>query len=867
MATLTGQTGTTEDARLTTGVGGTELRSDPTLVDPIVVELMPPPGQPGNPRTIGWLGQALGVAHRVNSLPNAELAVRLSAAELWHDDTAQGGGFLVNNGTEAAPSYQPLHEALADDSVVRVRTARESPEQDFELMRGFVRGVRRNGAAGYQAAIALVHVADVLDKEARYKLVGQTWIRNKTLAENPGAGDIFNPELKTALSQVCVFNPFGNGNCWARLAKFTNASHDAGIAWSPLLSDIKLRVPLFWGARTAESRSWSYARLLAWLLFWARWTEGAVDGDGQPTIEPHMTLHRLHDWNLMSIISGEGDAADEARPVGEGQTRSNLLLIEPEAAGTALSNAWERALLAKPNSLVLERLSWLDALDYVCMSAGIGYCWEPRAIGNEVMWGLRFFLPDAPDTRRLTLAQASPHFRTNDKTWSAVRAQANVNAFDVGVDYERCNNSVREVGAGFKYEVTVELLPAWKIDDNWDVDVSNAGQVQTAVDASNIVGGQFYSRYSSEGADFRFGGPDSQYQLVGRLWALNTHGALRGLGRQYGPFKGYPFVPEGDAADQYRLFDLADVLAGEMFRADEGDFYQRGQTAPIPRPFEPRVTQDAKGQESPPIVELSFAGDPNGVNPTPASSWFQVAGDVKVMRWDARVLVDIKSLRDITDKRPVDPSTVMTFPEAYIRGKLRVRVTAGLTGDAALDTLPISIADGSLSARERSLLVVRREDLHCNFRDDNPPGFVAGFTGGNSQFKGRPLPTEQRLDHGAAQAHAVQLVRRLDRVRHVGTFSLPELVFGQTRMSDDGGGTPQPAPEGYRPGDLVTMLKAEEGNDRRPFDVPLRANREDSGAIVAGVTYTYSQGAEGQGAAIGTTLQLEDPNFRVSVRG
>ena len=754
---------------------------DPLVLDPLVVKR-----QVGaQSQTVPWLGCEIHVDWPLNGLPSARLPITL------------GDGFLVNEGSESEPNYQTIENALPDDQEVSIRTARGDPENDVELFRGYREKVRRDArgnVTGSQrarektAVLELVHVADCLRREKDYVVWGQCRrCKGAVVAGSAAVG----PTRYTGLE--CVFNREGRGNCdTTRLAV-------------PGLGEGEPNVPVFGEPRVdaspiVESEAWSWARVLVYLAYLGRRTGGASIGN--------FTVHDFRFWNLFEEATAE------------------RMAIDPDTLGTEPpSEPWERVLLGKPRSHVLEGLAWLDAWSYTCQAAGLGYVWEPRWADGGIHWGIRLFVPgtaaltsDANVPRHTRVRLPSPDYTVHDKPWTDILDAANVTGFSLVSDPKPIVNQCRMSGSTVKYEVTLELVPAWELDDWWDVDPDDGDAVRVAL--ARLGGPAFRARYGASAAT-------GLRWRVGRLWGANMIGDLDGYGRPWGQYDD----------DAYELFDLTDVEAGEVGGASDLCAVRR-------RPFEACVSGISTRTPRPPLIEASFDG---------GTTWETIPVGVRALRHDALIYFTVDNLDEVT--AALGDNAGRSPAWAYIKGLLRVRVTAGLRGDRAVgdDTLGGQLHSSGISAanRARFRLLNRRNSLHMELRED-----VGGLSGGNSQFKGTDRPVAGRDNRDQGERQCQEFLNRYDRMIFKGPVFLPGLTF-PVPVGESGGGGYTEDEAGYRPGDLVIGVVAEEGAAEHDY-IP-RPNDEEAGAVIAAVEWHYRSDPP---AAL-TTLRLEDAGLVV----
>jgi hypothetical protein len=472
-----------------------------------------------------------------------------------------------------------------------------------------------------------------------------------------------------------------------------------------------------------------------------------------------------------------------------------------------------------------------------------------RAEGERVWHELRFFVDDHRAARRAdwnALMLSSPGTRTDGMSWQQVREKNNVTGLHVVRDYTPLVNRIRSVGAASVYEVTTaprvgqhvtkqppRIVPLWKPNADWDPE--NAGQVEDMVAAA--ASQAFADKYSRDGtlhyAD--------ENNLAGRWWGLPDAGDRTDKVREFGE-PPTPFGPWGSPAF-YATTDLQNFLLGEIPTAGEptpgeppdfvkGHHFVRGRE--FMDGITAREADATKGIE--PFVEVSFN---NG------DTWRMLTAAVVFLPRAARIRFDIPDLRTL-----VDPSSGMSFVEAYIRGVLRIRVTAGIEGDAVPSKTLESATAFTLGKRRRSRHVDRRFTVQTRVRDDrlNAQGGVA-FSGGNSQYKGGELEKIERWDRDKDSAAVRALLRYQDRVHTRASVSLPGIV-----LYDHAAGT------GLRPGDLVRGIRGDSPIDEHTF--PFEAsNREDGSgkyAVVASITHRYVRDLIGGKVSATTIVKLED---------
>ena len=778
---------------------------DPMLADPLVVKIV---GEDGE-EIVPWLGSDIRVRWPLNELPTAQLTASLFA------------GWGVNTGAAQTPVVASVLDALFDHQRVVIETARQSAEMQFRLFEGFL-NTRSVGTAGNDrwANLEFVHIADILRTEPEYVVHGQHWIDVKgieDLRKGVHGLDEIAPRKIGALD--CVLNPDGYGNC----------RHDA-LGLAILGEDVrKWTFPVFTFAKDrAQARLWTWARWLLHLLALPRLTE-----DG-----------KIGDFTRFGFID---------LPVADGLTLPKFITdngwnIEEDAGPQ--TEPWAQAMLASPHSHSCEGMFWLDALTHTCARCGISYYWEPRiGADGQPRWGLGFTIPGYG--RRVSMWLPSPSFETGNKPWQEVMERANVARVDLRQGYDRMANSVGLLGAVAVREITVALVPGWPYAAegssiwSWDLDPANQTRIEEVVLEIGMAGmpGDFADHYNTSGKyQCASQGALAGLSLVGRLWGLNTHGAWTNFGR--------PFVPWRVA--NYALFDLADVRLG-----GGANGLERGLSIARPRRFLPCISGFSPVDPFQPLVEISF--DAGG-------SWRRVQGGCQLSPIDMRVLLTADDLRSEVNAAQWEPGGTygMSLPEAYMRGVLRLRITACIEIDHRFEFEQAALGSQSLSGRVRHTLLHRPGDWITRWRDD-----VDGVAMGNSIFNRGLYPegpggyASQKNSSDAALAEAERFLRQADHVRFAGPVQVPWLVFPTYAGSDD-----EPL-SGYRPGDVVDGIVAEDspsefGHDdvlrHYAHDLHLPGSEEGCFAVVDSIEWIYKQNPP----ACSTTLQLEDAGRLVS---
>lgn len=713
-----------------------------------------------------WLGEGLSIEHRLNAPPSCELGVRLHK------------GFLVNVGTPAAPQLRSLEDVLPDDALIEVFFASQDPQADRPLFVGHAeRFERRATRRGYEARVQCLHEAGTIAERIDRCLVGQLRYRKGQidwLKDHPGELDDLPPRLYRGLR--CIFNPDGARNCDSRIGPLACDPDELGFTAFPL--------PRFTHSLDPAAQSWSWARVLLYVLYVGRWnsTDGTIGDFGDA---------RMIDLNLAATIQAGG-----------------LHAIDPDAAGTP-SDPWARLLLAKPASLVLEGRNWWEALQWCSARCGLWVRVEHVQRDGEWRIGLRFGLPGGAARKRFKLC--SPGWDAAGHTRDEVTEANNVSNLVLISDRSGAANVVEMHGRPIRYETTIELAPLWAADARWDVDWSSLSPQQRdeALAFFGSEEAEVYQRSSSSFAKFD----------VGRLWGV-CDGQERSaeLARSWAPW----------TAERYALLDPAELGFGEF--SDLHGAYTLGMGAVRPRPFEDCASGYGPSSPLPAIVQVSVDG---------GESWAYLPSGVAAMKRSARVYFEID---DLADEALIFKTGTgeLGYVEAYLRGLLRVRVTAGMRGDDVVFTRAESSA--SLLARPRERLLQRPSDIRIEGREAFTPPQGGTFELGNSQFIGSAIyPEVRRNDVHKLLASADAAIERLDRVRHRGVIETPGLV------------PPSDAENAYQPGDEIEGVFAQAGASEH--DLRMDAADGERYAVCVGVTLTYEPGERPQ---LQTTVQIED---------
>jgi hypothetical protein len=225
---------------------------------------------------------------------------------------------------------------------------------------------------------------------------------------------------------------------------------------------------------------------------------------------------------------------------------------------------------------------------------------------------------------------------------------------------------VRVIGDPVLYELTLPLRPGWVSDEHWDVDPDDPMAVAAAK--------QYAASAEWEAAYVAL--PQQPNYTVGRYWVLNEDGAFAA----YKP-KTDPEAPDeplykrehGPWADDFGWlpFDFTPYIHDLTYRGDSGWSTRR-------RPFrEPEAYH----------IEAPAGGQPARVVPRRVGLEASLSFDGGATWEVGLVNVEIDPDRAAVTLAATDPRTIVsartgrTLVEAYLEGKLRVRVTAVIESD------------------------------------------------------------------------------------------------------------------------------------------------------------------------------------------
>lgn len=799
--------------------------SSPLTGEPIVVEVTPPGGEA---RVLPWLGSRIQIARPINALPTASIGY------LPHS------GRLVNVGTQSSPAYRSIQEEVPAFSRVRVRSALPNPGDNVLLFDGYATRYRDTaGESGRGAAIECVHVLDDLERNIDQCVIGQAW-RNALHFND--AGDVtFHPYIATA--RPTIFNPEGAANCDARLVSIPlEVQEQFGVD--------ELLVPLFTAPGDPSAQPWTWARVLMYLLWWSVHTRYARLGTG-PYVEQHDPPQFI-DANLAQVLM-----ADNAQ----------LLRLDPRTNTGSDGQPWRRALLAVPRSHAVHGMTWLKALKWTCAKSGARFAIDDVArsagSGNDTYTTyqsrIRFSVPgghadqtvESEGLRGSALREAklsSPQYDVAGHAATEILKHNDVHAYDVTEDHSQRVTSIGVLGAPYVYEVTVQLVPAWAAHAAWDVNPTNQSAVDAAINnMSGATGDQFVLSKNA--------GLSAAPTLwsVGRRWAVNTSGALTGLGRGFAPWNTAAYV-----LHDWRSEKLGELLIDDQYgygnpisptTADPAtgqSAYATQQHLAVRRRILPLLSSMAFGAPRQPVVEISYDS---------GATWRVLQASVALSQRNVAIELTVDDLRTI-----VDPSnSAESYVTRYIRGQVRLRLTCCIEGDQALYIPPL-VSAPSGATRAMEMLVTRPADVALHVRGTEHGGAAGGvnhWSGGNGGLNDNAQwPWTGRNAIVNEERTARDLTLRLDVSRYKATLDMVGLRVGREqepgRFSD------------WMVGDECRGIIAD---DLAKYSHEFRAARwgNDLGEYPAVTSIEWTiEGGDGLSRApqLATRVQLESPEAR-----
>ena len=621
--------------------------------------------------------------------------------------SSQGGG----------GSYRNPEAVFGTGVRVQIKTMRDQPSTNWCIFEGFVERVQRGWDADANGEVRwlrlyCVNTAAAADRMLSQFMVGQ-WRRSyksgKALyVDLLPETDSLTRECVRVGSEPAVFNPGGFYNCHPTPLKF-NSENPNGIVHVFCDTDHKRRT---WPPYVGESAEpWTVARILRYLQWSALQPELVQPGTNNPEVYDRPQYSSVTSPTSTSWIP-ELRIAHHRDNYQTAETGSNRLqvgpnlsdLVEPYLLRTDAGDPTDpqaQAMLRRPSDLVVDRMTIMEAFAHVCDIAGLVFSVEHDIDTSGNAWTyLRFTVRgdrdlhggigggedtpggttpgsgsqsdgaignpgfrDASGTRKTTARGVYLYCSTdkldnpagNTPESFAIAAVRRDSSFKGMLTQEHSGQRRKTLvlGDATQYEVTLQLLPGWSTNSNWDINPADSAAVQAAIDY--IASQAWTLTYGPVRVDYAS-------KNVGRWWVLNEDGFFESsqYKRAFGPWN-----------EDAHWLPFKWQSAGGIFElATRGDEYWAARR----RRFLPIIARDGRdGRWLEPVVRLSFDS---------GASWYDgPATGLKVQVDSERCAVYITN-EDLRQVR--HPSTTQSYVDAYIRGTLRLQVIANVEGDDAL---------------------------------------------------------------------------------------------------------------------------------------------------------------------------------------
>lgn len=587
---------------------------------------------------------------------------------------------------------------------VQVRTARPLPMDDWIVFDGYVDaiGYGWSGNRPRDTRWLVLHCTGAIaaaDREHGQHLLGQ-YRRTRDAEALRLAGDT-SPESDAT---VCctglpvTFNPGGAGNCDTR----------------PITLDDGTLVHVFADPKHKDSGHWNMARMLRYVQ-WCAVQPGPTPPGASWEREPYLaslngSLRGFNAATWTSLLLWHSRRQPYQTLAYGGPNLSELVephLAAAEPASTGTPRAM--ALRSQPATVTVQGMSVLESLALLADTCGMmmeARC-DPDYNGRALHY-VRFsvrgdwiddtgILPDpggelhGPDTPPQVEHPSSRlvelHVASDGAAWpdaideeaAALRSSAHGEGGMLTLDEARLRTHAVRIGQPCEYEVTAghvitawppgqasrSLLPGWEVDAWWDVNPADEQAVNQAL--ARIDGEEWRRNYGDLARSLT-------RHHVGRLWVLNEDGRFRGpfYQRSFGPFSGAGLWRPYGWATQTQVMDLVLAPPGGAARGNAGWSARRRRFLPTIAVLREGSNLGDDTAHLPPLVEISFD----------AGETFRAAE-----RCGATVVIDEERCAvrfgnaNLTEIE--DPEDRVTLPEAYIRGLLRVKVTANIESDDA----------------------------------------------------------------------------------------------------------------------------------------------------------------------------------------
>ena len=772
-----------------------------------------------------------------DAITTAEVTLSLGRSVLTHPDPPE----------EPLRDWQVLFDipvplntfkVLLGGRRIQLRTARQSPQEDWVLFEGFIERVELGWSGMGQAKrwVELICVSTIVaaDREPNQFLFGQ-WRRSRRAAmglRNGEGGENWacRHECICVTAAPCVFNPGGQPNCHPTPLEFADGS----------------RVFVFTDADDPFAEHWTTARMLRYVQ-WAALQPALQPYNyehGYPVLLPRVSSSlgiTEAQWTSFNLQHGISQCNHpDPKPYGSLNAIIDPYLAEPSSELQPVPPARDRLMQRALPDCAVQSMSIMEGFVYLADRFGM-LCHVEHETGEqgEVLTALCFSIrgdrwdvysgppPGSPGPTARGVYLWVPSDMGDPGNWEAheVFEKANATEGSLLIDESQSRTGIYVLGGPTEFEVSAMLKPGWQPDTWWDVDPDDPAAVAEAL--ARLVAADpspWATRYQRSKAE-----PLSaiNYRNVGRYWVWNEDGgfAADNFQRTHGPWS-------SEAIWNPVKFWNDIGYAGLAERGDNGFSVRR-------RRFLPTRAEASPGAGIPAVplalmVQVSFQ---SGANDT---WWFDVV-QVVVESDRCAIWIGDDDLRTIKDPG----GSGETFASAYIKGLLRVRVFANVESDDA--GFGFASPTNTAYLRQNWWQLVDRRQLQRRLRHRGPSqttGAIANCPLGRPGAHPDGYGVTRKLNDdpvGEAEKLAERFRDELELRRFTGQVTIPWLWR-------DGHG-PQ---LGYRIGDEVLGIKT---GDQQTF-VPMAGSNDPRwpASRIIGITYTISADPDEQS----TTLRIED---------
>lgn len=724
--------------------------------------------------------------------------------------------------------------ALLGGRRIRISTARLMAIDDWSIFEGFIDRIEPgwSGASKQSPRWLTIYAVSTIaaaDREASQQMWGQ-WRRHRSAEIALLAGNLDDARTCVRCGVPLVFNPRGKPNCHPTPITFDDES--------------KVYVPCDAGRRDAIP--WTVAkalRYIQWAALQAEPPAAHYGYDAPYTSNPLGILALAAAWTSFPI-----------RHLNLNGILEDLLDEPPDTAAGPFGRA---ALLRAIPDMGCEGMSTLEAFAYLSDLAGmlmyVDHGWA--VIGQDLTcltrlgFAVRGIRQDPvymlePGHRRggadpsgidpagqgtgnkgrpdgVMLMVPRDQYPSSALTEAEMIARGNATEGALLLDDSGRRAFVRINGAPIRYEITVELRPGWRPDANWDV--APAG-VTAAIEATRTV-----SSSGTQGTAWEqlyVGGKQStdgliSYRDVGRYWVLNEDGSYTAADfqRSSGPWSGSDVWAPFDWREEGHIPDL-------VARGGDGWTPRRRRFLPCDVAGE---LADGTPSTLKHLLEVSYDG---------GTTWEQLPGADIVADTD-RCAIRITSPADLRELIPLSsapPYAADNFVTAYIRGNLRLRLTAVIEGDDVLRGLAGATPDAGWEMPWAEHLD-RPDQFRKTVRHADCSRLV--------QLGATEPPTSD--DQPEIDAAAARCRNEFQSRRSSGQVTIPYLLRKQ----------PMKPWQSYQIGDEIDILYTQ-GDTALVFFTGVDAGQRRAPRVV-GITFRWARDPQ----EISTTLMIEDEMYGV----